>query len=115
MNVLKIVVPMAIVVAGAWMMTADVAHAAERRAETATVNAQPRMALAGSADACSSECRPTRQSAPAHRSRIAIACRRRRSRTRRPRVAGRVLVQPAGAARRLLLHQSDSVRIERSA
>ena len=47
MNVLKIVVPMAIVAAGAWAMTAGIAHAAERRAEAATVNAQPRMALAG--------------------------------------------------------------------
>jgi hypothetical protein len=47
MNVVKIAVPIAIVVAGMWAMTADIAQAAERRAEAASVNAHPRMALAG--------------------------------------------------------------------
>jgi hypothetical protein len=47
MNVLKIVVPIAIVAAGVWTTAADIAHAAERRADAATVNAHPRMALAG--------------------------------------------------------------------
>jgi hypothetical protein len=47
MNVLKFVVPVALIVAGVWTMTADIAHAAERRAEVATVDVHPRMALAG--------------------------------------------------------------------
>ena len=47
MNVLKIVVPIAVIAAGIWTATGDVAVAAERRAEAAAVTAQPRVALAG--------------------------------------------------------------------
>jgi len=47
MNVLKFVVPIALVVAGVWTATADIAHAAERRADGATMDVYPRMALAG--------------------------------------------------------------------